>query len=97
MALQRALNTATLRNANYEARFERLEITFASGEIRVFKGVPEEVARRFFASPNPASYYEDRIVEEYAYERRRVGPMKTRAKNWMTCFPELCCPWLTVD
>jgi len=73
MAITRALNTATLRSASYEARFERLEIIFTSGEIRVFKDVPEEVARRFFASPNPASYYEDRIVEEYAYERRKVG------------------------
>jgi hypothetical protein len=81
MAIQRALNTATLRNANYEARFERLEITFASGEIRVFKGVPEEVARRFFASPNPASYYEDRIVEEYAYERRGVGANEDARKK----------------
>jgi hypothetical protein len=81
MTIQRALNTATLRHATYEARYERLEIAFANGEIRVFKGVPEEVARRLFASPNPAVYYEERIVEEYVFERRRAGANQEARKK----------------
>ena len=31
--------------------------------------MPDEVARRFFASPNPAAFWEDRIAEEYPVER----------------------------
>jgi hypothetical protein len=31
-----------------------------------------EVARRFFASPNPASFWEDRIAEEYPASNGRV-------------------------
>ena len=66
---RRALHTDRLRSAAYDAREQRLEIEFASGEVRAYKGVPDEVARRFFASPNPASFWEDRIAEEYPAER----------------------------
>lgn len=97
MALQRALNTATLRNANYEARFERLEITFASGEIRVFKGVPEEVARRFFASPTRPATTKTGLLRNTLTSDGASGLMKTRVKNWMTCFPESWHRWLTLD
>jgi len=92
MAIQRALNTATLRNANYEARFERLEITFASGEIRVFKGVPEEVARRFFL-PHPIRPATTRTGLSKSMRTSVAGsaPMKTPARSWTTFFPD-CAP-----
>ena len=62
---RRLLHTERLRSAGYDARDQRLEIEFASGEVRAYQQVPEEVARRFFASPNPAAYWEDRIADEY--------------------------------
>ena len=66
---RRPLHTDRLRSAGYDARAQRLEIEFSGGEVRAYKGVPDEVARRFFASPNPAAYWEDRIAEEYPHER----------------------------
>lgn len=62
---RRPLHTDRLRAAGYDAREQCLEIEFSDGEVRAYRQVPEEVARRFFASPNPAAYWEDRIADEY--------------------------------
>jgi hypothetical protein len=66
---RRPLHTDRLKAAGYDARAAVLEIEFTSGEVRAYKGVPDEVARRFFASPNPAAFWEDRIAEEYPVAR----------------------------
>jgi hypothetical protein len=66
---RRPLHTERLRSAGYDPRAQRLEIEFSSGDVRAYKGVPDEVARRFFAAPNPAAFWEDRIAEEYPVER----------------------------
>lgn len=66
---RRPLHTDRLRAAGYDARAQVLEIEFADGDVRAYRGVPDEVARRFFAAPNPAAFWEDRIAEEYPAER----------------------------
>lgn len=66
---RRPLHTDRLKSAGYDRGAARLEIELSDGEVRVYKGVPDEVARRFFAAPNPASFWEDRIAEEYPVER----------------------------
>ncbi len=70
---RRPLHTDRLKSAGYDARERRLEIEFSNGDVRVYTAVPDEVARRFFASPNPAAYWEDRIAEEYVVERAAGG------------------------
>jgi hypothetical protein len=62
---RRPLHTDRLKSAGYDARASLLEIEFTSGEVRAYRGVPDEVARRFFAAPNPAAFWEDRIEPEY--------------------------------
>lgn len=73
---RRTLRGGRLKAAGYDAREQRLEIDFVDGERRIFKAVPPEVWRRLLASPNPASFYQDRIEEEYAVTRARAdaGP-----------------------
>lgn len=66
------LRGGRLKAAGYDARDQRLEIDFVDGERRIFKGVPAEVWRRLVAAPNPASFYQDRIEEEYAVARARA-------------------------
>jgi hypothetical protein len=62
------LKGGRLKSAGYDARERRLELEFVDGAIKVYKSVPEEVWRRLLSSPNPASYHEDRIAEEYPVE-----------------------------
>ena len=78
---RKPLHTDRLNSAGYDARAQRLEIEFTSGEVRAYKGVPDEVARRFFSAPNPSAFWEDRIAEEYPAERAAGGPdAEARAK-----------------
>ena len=62
---RRALHTERLKSAGYDARERCLEIELRDGEVIAYRGVPEEVARRFFAAPNPSAFWEDRIADEY--------------------------------
>ena len=67
----RMLHTANLKSAGYDEKEKVLEIAFHNGQLKSYKGVPHEVARRLFAAPNPASFWEDRIAEEYPVESGR--------------------------
>lgn len=66
---RRALKGGRLRSGAYDDREQRLELEFVDGSVQVYKSVPAEVWRRLLASPNPASFHEDRIAEEYPVER----------------------------
>ncbi|MCP5266047.1 MAG: KTSC domain-containing protein [Burkholderiaceae bacterium] len=77
----RVLRGGRLKQGTYDPGAQVMEIEFVDGTIRRFKAVPSEVWRRLLASPNPASYYEDRIEEEYAFERdRATGDAEARSK-----------------
>ncbi|MFP5462957.1 MAG: KTSC domain-containing protein [Gammaproteobacteria bacterium] len=70
MAIERrALKGGRLKAGAYDEGAQRLELEFADGSVLVYKSVPAEVWRRLLAAPNPASYHEDRIAEEYPVER----------------------------
>lgn len=62
---RRPIRAGKLKSAGHDERTGELEIEFNDGAVRVFNGVPVEVWRRLLSSPNPASYFEDRIAEEY--------------------------------
>ncbi|MGE0801175.1 MAG: KTSC domain-containing protein [Lautropia sp.] len=69
----RMLHPDRLRSAHYDSASQELEIALHDGKLQTYRGVPAEVARRFFASPNPASFWEDRIREEYPVTSTRAG------------------------
>ena len=56
-----------LRSAGFDSRAGELELEFADRSLRVYRGVPIEVWRRLLAAPNPGTFFEDRIEEEYAW------------------------------
>lgn len=57
-----------LRSAHYDERAGVLEIEFLDYSVKRFQSVQVEVWRRLLAAPNPATFYEDRIEEEYPVE-----------------------------
>ena len=78
---RRTLRGGRLKAAGYDEREQRLEVEFVDGELRTFAGVPAEVWRRFVAAPNPASFYADRIDEEYPVRvGRAAGDASARGK-----------------
>ena len=62
---RRVLRGGKLIAASYDEREKHLRIEFQDGSTRLFKGVPGEVWRRLTSAPNPGSYFEDRIADEY--------------------------------
>jgi hypothetical protein len=70
---RKSLRGGSLKAAAYDAAQRRLEIDRVDGERRIYRNVPVEVWRRLIAAPNPASYLEDRIEDEYPVERARAA------------------------
>lgn len=61
----RAFNSGRIRKASYDAATQQLDLHWDNGNVTAYKHVPQEVFRRLCAAPNPTTYWEDRIAEEY--------------------------------
>ena len=68
----RALNTSKIRSAAYDENRQTLEIAFQYCMLRSYRSLPADVARRFFTAQNPATFWEDRIAEEYPMTQVRM-------------------------
>ena len=54
-----------IKKADYNPASRQLDLHWDNKTVLAYKQVPEEVYRRLCSSPNPATYWEDRIAEEY--------------------------------
>jgi hypothetical protein len=66
-----------IRKAVYDTASQQLDLHWDNQSITAYKQVPQEVYRRLCSAPNPATYWEDRIAEEYPKATpmtRRDGP-----------------------
>ncbi|MDE2616286.1 MAG: KTSC domain-containing protein [Burkholderiales bacterium] len=53
------------RRADYDATTQQLDLHRDDKTVFAYKQVPQEVFRRLCSAPNPTTYWEDRIAEEY--------------------------------
>ena len=65
-----------IRKAEYDPASQELQLHFDKGNVLAYKHVPEEVFRRLCAAPNAATYWEDRIAEEYPKGQPRSSGKK---------------------
>ena len=54
-----------IRKAVYDPASGQLDLLWDNKSILAYKHVPQEVYRRLCSAPNPATYWEDRIADEY--------------------------------
>ena len=54
-----------IRRADYDPASRQLDLHWDNKTILAYKHVPQEVYRRLCSAPNPTTYWEDRIAEEY--------------------------------
>lgn len=54
-----------IRKADYNPASQQLDLHWDNKTILAYKHVPQEVYRRLCSAPSPATYWEDRIAEEY--------------------------------
>jgi len=83
----KSFTTGRIRKGNYDPASQQLDLHFDTGSILAYKHVPDEVWRRLCSAPNPATYWEDRIAEEYP----KGTPMTSNAdpgdgKKWSDLF-----------
>jgi hypothetical protein len=58
-------NSGRIRKADYDAASQQLDLQWDNKSVLAYKNVPMEVYRRLCSAPNPTTYWEDRIAEEY--------------------------------
>ena len=61
----RIFTSGRIRQADYDDASRQLDLHWDNQTVLAYKQVPLEVFRRLCAAPNPATYWEDRIAEEY--------------------------------
>jgi YD repeat-containing protein len=62
---RKRVNSSKLRSVGYDERSRVLEIEMSNGQVFQYAGVYPEVYRRLMAAPNPTSFFDDKIAEEY--------------------------------
>jgi hypothetical protein len=70
----KAFTSGRIRKAEYDSASRQLDLHWDNKSVTAYKQVPQEVYRRLCAAPNPATYWEDRIAEEYP----KATPMKPK-------------------
>ena len=61
----KAFTSGRIRKAEYDSASRQLELHWDNQSVLAYRDVPEEVFRRLCSAPNPATYWEDRIADEY--------------------------------
>lgn len=63
--LSKVFTSGRIRKAQYDPASQQLDLHLDNKSILAYKHVPDEVFRRLCSAPNPATYWEDRIADEY--------------------------------
>jgi KTSC domain-containing protein len=66
---RKRVNSSKIRSVGYDEKTQTLEIEFSNGEVYQYPKVYPEVYRRFMAAPNPTTFYDDKIAEDYTGRR----------------------------
>ena len=78
--------TGRIRKAVYDTASKQLDLHFENGSVLAYKHVPEEVYRRLCSAPNAATYWEDRIAEEYPKGTPAKDPSASKPKDLRDLF-----------
>ncbi len=69
MMERKRVNSSKIRSIGYDEKNQTLEIEFTNGQVTQYAKVYPEVYRRFMAAPNPTTFYDDKIAEDYTGRR----------------------------
>ena len=61
----KTFTSGRIKKADYDPASRQLDLHWDNKTVLAYKQVPQEVYRRLCSAPNPATYWEDRIDEEY--------------------------------
>jgi hypothetical protein len=61
----KTFTSGRIRRADYDESTQQLDLHWDDKTVLSYKHVPQEVWRWLYSAPNPTTYWEDRIAEEY--------------------------------
>jgi len=62
---RKRVNSSKIRAVGYDEKSMTMEVEMSNGEVWQYTKVYPEVYRRFMAAPNPTSFFQDKIEEDY--------------------------------
>jgi len=65
--------SSVIRRFSYDEPARRLRVTFVSGEVYDYDGVPPEAAAEFKAAPSKGRFFGPNIRDRYPYRRVTDG------------------------
>ncbi len=86
--LTKTFTNGRIRKAVYDPASRQLDLHWDNRTVLAYKHVPEEVYRRLCSAPNPTTYWEDRIAEEYPKGVPTPGTASDGAKKFGDLFGE---------
>ena len=66
---RKRVNSSKIRSVGYDEKSQVLEVELVNGQVFQYVKVYPEVYRRFMAAPNPTSFFDDKIAEDYTGRR----------------------------
>ena len=66
---RKRVNSSKIRAVGYDEKSQTLEVELSNGHVYQYVKVYPEVYRRFMAAPNPTSFFDDKIAEDYTGRR----------------------------
>jgi len=66
---RKRVNSSKIRSVGYDEKSQVLEVELSNGQVYQYVKVYPEVYRRFMASPNATSFFDDKIAEDYTGRR----------------------------
>ena len=66
---RKRVNSSKIRSVGYDETSQVLEVELSNGQVTQYMNVYPEVYRRFMAAPNPTSFFDDKIAEDYTGRR----------------------------
>lgn len=80
----KTFTSGRIRKAVYDPASQQLDLHWDNQSVLAYKQVPQEVYRRLCSAPNPATYWEDRIAEEYPKGTPMPSPPKQGGEGGKT-------------
>ena len=66
---RKRVNSSKVRSIGYDEKTQTLEVELSNGQVYQYVKVYPEVYRGFMAAPNPSTFYDDKIAEDYTGRR----------------------------
>ncbi len=68
---RKQISSSRIRSVGYDTATRTLQVEFNNGDIFDYYPVPEDIYRRMMSASSVASFFADRIEEDYSSRRVR--------------------------